>query len=321
MARLFLYLACLLPGLAFQLPSSGSDVAVVPRVSHRPSDAPEAVLRVDSSLVQIPAHVTTAGGAPVTNLGKADFRLFEDDVEQTISAFAQDEAPVSVGVLFDASGSMRSKMRKSCEAAAAFFKTANPEDEFFLVKFGERPKLLVPFTADSDQVYQAILHIKPSGQTSLLDALQVAVVQMRKARNARKVLVILSDGGDNWSHHSVRQVELSLLESDVLLYALGIFDPNYSTRHTVEERRGPALLERLAEQTGGHHFPVDNLNDLPAITAQIGRELRSQYVLGYYSTNNSRDGKYRRVRLSPAASEKQFRLRLYYRRGYYSVAE
>ncbi len=310
---MLLFLACLgvlftacVPGLAFQRGSSG---------------APETLLRVDSSLVLIPAHVTNAAGAPVTTLRKEDFRLFEDDVEQTISSVAQDEAPVSVGVLFDASASMKGKMQKSCEAAAAFFKTSNPEDEFFLIKFGERPKLSVPFTEDSDQVYHAILHIKPYGQTPLLDALQMAVVQMKKARNARKVLVVLSDGADNWSRRSAREVELALLESDVVVYAMGIFDPDYSTKNTAEERGGPALLKRLAEQTGGHHFPVGALDDLPAITTQIGRELRSQYVLGYYSTNKTRDGKYRRIRLRATAPKEEFRLYLYYRHGYYAAAE
>jgi len=318
---MLLFFACLgilltdVPGLAFQLRSSEA------RVPPRSSGVPATVLRVDSSLVLIPAHVTNAAGAPVTSLIKEDFRLSEDDVEQTIANLAQDDAPVSVGVLFDASASMKGKMLKSCEAVAAFFKTANPEDEFFLVKFGERPKLSVPFTTDSDQLYHAILRTKPFGQTPLLDALQLAAAQMKKARNARKVLVILSDGGDNWSRRSPRQVELALLESDVAVYAMGIFDSDYSTKNTSEERGGPALLERLAEQTGGRHFPVDRLDDLPAITTRIGRELRSQYVLGYYSTNKSRDGKYRRVRLSAAAPKEHPRLHLYYRRGYYSAAE
>jgi VWFA-related protein len=317
---MLLFFACLgvlftdVPGLAFQLHSSKA------RIRPRSSGVPKTVLRVDSSLVLIPAHVTNAAGAPVTSLKKEDFRLFEDGVEQTIANLAQDDAPVSVGVLFDASASMKGKIQKSCEAAAAFFKTANPEDEFFLVHIGERPKLSVPFTADSDQLYRAILHTKPSGRTALLDALPLAAMQMKKARNARKVLVVLSDGGDNWSRHSPGQVKHALLESDVAVYTMGIFDSDYSTKRTSEERGGPALLESLAEQTGGHHFRVDKLDDLPAITTQIGRELRSEYVLGYYSTNKSRDGKYRRVRLTTSAPKEQ-RLYLYYRRGYYAAAE
>src|SRR5260370_19635107 len=105
---------------------------------------------------------------------------------------------------------------------------------------------------------------------------------MRAEENLRKALVILSDGGDNWSRHTVRQISNALIESDVQVYAMGIFDANYSVKHTAEERRGPQLLNDIAEQTGGRHFPVDKLNELPAIASRIGRELRDQYVLGYY---------------------------------------
>ena len=304
-------------GFSFQLLADGP-ITISPRAKSASSPETQPVLRVDSCLVQIPAHVTTVMGSSVTNLSKESFRVFEDNVEQTVSDFAHDDAPISIGVLFDTSGSMQNKMQKSSEAAAAFFRTAGGEDEFFLVKFSGRAKLTVPFTPDSGELYREIVHTKPFGQTSLLDAVHLALAQMKRARNLRKALVIVSDGGDNWSRHTVRQVKSVLIESDVQIYAMGIFDSNYFVKHSREERRGPQLLSELADQSGGRHFPVDNLDDLPAIASRIGRELRDQYVLGYYSSNGARDGKYRQIKLNIAAPTGSSLLRAYYRQGYYA---
>jgi Ca-activated chloride channel homolog len=269
-------------------------------------------VRVDSSLILIPTHVTTNLGAPVMGLQKVNFRVSEDSVTQTIAHFAEDDAPVSIGILFDASGSMRDKIQTSAQAAAAFFRTANPEDEFFLVKFNDRAHVAVPLTQRPDELYQEIARTRPFGQTSLLDAIQLAVGQMKKARYARKALVIFSDGGDNWSRHSVGEVKNALLEADVQVYAMGIFD---AAGKTSEERHGPKLLGDLAELTGGRNMPVKQLGDLPTISEEIGRELRHQYVLGYYSTNTTHDGKYRKVKVTLDMASP---LRTYYRAGYYA---
>ena len=274
-------------------------------------------IRSDSALVLIPAHVTTAAGTPVTTLHKDNFRLIEDDVEQKITHFSQDDAPVSIGLLFDASGSMRPKMRKAAEAALSFFKTSNQGDEFFLVEFNDRAKMSVGFTPDYDELYQRIQQMKPFGRTSLLDAIHLSTRQLKQARNSRKALVVVSDGGDNWSRHSVREVRNALLESDVQLYAIGIFDPD-EARATLEEQNGPELLSQLAAQSGGRHYPVANLNDLPAISAQLGRDLRDEYLLGYYSNRNLRDGKYHQVRVTLAIPDEMPPLRTYHRRGYYA---
>jgi Ca-activated chloride channel family protein len=308
-------------GFSFQSSFAEGPVAIVPRAKAGPPVETQPVLRVDSSLVLIPTHVTTAIGASVTNLIKEDFRVFEDGVEQTLSNFAREDAPISIGVLLDTSGSMQNKMQKSTEAAAAFFRTAGDEDEFFLVKFSGRAKLTVPFTPDSGKLYREIVRTRPSGQTSLLDAIHVALAHMKTARHLRKALVILSDGGDNWSRHTVRQVRNVLIESDVQIYAMGIFDTNYLVKHTIEERRGPQLLSELAEQSGGRHFPVDNLDNLPAIASRIGRELRDQYVLGYYSNNAAHDGKYRQVKLKLAIPTTTLALRTYYRQGYFAPVQ
>ncbi len=307
------------PNLAGFQPPDGADtvVSIVPRDRPRPAVESEPLLRVDSSLVLVPVHVTNAFGASVTGLERGAFRVFEDRTEQTVSSFFTDDAPVSVGFLFDASGSMRNKMKKSAEAAAAFFRTANAEDEFFLIEFNDRARLTVPFTKQPDEVYEQIAHTHPTGRTTLIDAIHLALTQMKKAIYPRKAIVILSDGGDNWSRHSAREIRAALLEADVQVYAMGIFD---AQMRTAEEKNGPKLLDELTELTGGRHYPVTDLDQLAAISERIGRELRSQYLLGYYSTNAERDGKYRQVTVRLAAPNARD-LRTNYRRGYYAPAD
>jgi len=290
----------------------------VPRLRPAPA-TPEAepLLRVDASLVQIPVHVTNAMGMTVAGLKADNFRILEDRVEQTIAAFSMDDAPVSIGLLFDASGSMKTKMKKSAEAAAAFFRTANPEDEFFLIEFNDRARLIEPFTTDSNALYEQIAHTHPTGRTTLIDALYLAIGQMKNARHMRKAIVILSDGGDNWSRRSSHELKGALLEADVQVYAMGIFDQEM---RTAEERNGPRLLDEITEETGGRHYPVADLEQLPDISERIGRELRNQYLLGYHPTNDARDGKYRQVVVKVAAPDLRD-LRTHYRRGYYAPAD
>src|ERR1039457_1235647 len=311
--------------LAFQLDDqSGASIAGRAGIaSHlkreapaEPRDMPRVDLRVDVPLVLVPVHVITLLGASVTTLKRDNFRLFEDNVEQTIGAFVKEDAPVSVGLLFDTSGSMRNKMRKSVDAASEFFKSANPEDEFFLIEFSEHPKLTVPFTHDADDVYGRLARAKPSGRTSLFDALSLALKEMKSAHNLRKAIVIVSDGGDNHSRRTERQIKDALREEDVQIYAMGIFDPDDSTRLTPEERNGPQVLEELAEETGGRNFTVDKLDDLAGVCVQISHELRTQYLLGYSPVNAERDGKYRRVKVSLVATGNLPPLKPYYRLGY-----
>jgi Ca-activated chloride channel homolog len=309
--------------LAFQSISSDTTRSVPQRFTTELAASavvPQARLRVDSSLVLIQVHVTTPDGFSVTNLKKENFALVEDNVEQTITHFSKDDAPLSIGLLFDSSGSMHNKMVKSSEAVARFFKTANADDEFFLVEFNERPKLLVPFTPDSDEIYRRVVRTKPFGRTSLLDAIHLAMVQMKKARNFRKAIVILSDGGDNRSRFTSSEIKNAMRETDVQLFAMGIFDEG-ARKQTVEEQNGPRLLDELAEQTGGRLYTVDNLDDLESISARISQELRNQYVLGYAPTNNSRDGKYRQIKLKLDAPAELPRLRANYRHGYYAPGE
>lgn len=312
-------LSALVAGVVFPA-LFGQDVEIKSRVRDTAATAP-AAYRVDSALVLIPVHVTTALGASVDSLERENFRLFENDQEQDVSVFAHDDAPISIGLLFDASGSMKNKREKVAEAAAAFLKTANKDDEFFLVAFNDRAKLALPFTSDTQEVYSRIVSIKPFGKTSLLDAVSLGIRHMKHARRARKALVILSDGGDNWSRHGRREVEYALLESDVQVYAMGIFDSDLATRHPQEERDGPALLDNLALQTGGRLYSVSDIATLPAISERISRELRSQYLLGYRPRHPPQPGKYRRVQVKLSLPPEMPPLRAYYRQGYYDTEQ
>jgi VWFA-related protein len=291
-----------------------------------PTETPESDritpnIRIDTNLVLIPVTVTTPIGQFVTGMEKENFRVFEDKVEQEIAYFASFDAPLSVGLVFDASGSMNNKLNKSRQAAAQFFKTANPEDEFFLVQFNDRPQLVVPFTQNTEDIQSRLTFTNAKGRTALLDGIYQALQNLKKGRNPRKALLIVSDGGDNSSRYTENEVRNLLKEADAQMYAIGIFEPLGSRGRTAEELSGPGLLNELAEMTGGRHFPVDNLNDLPDVAAKIGIELRNQYVLGYASRNQTRDGKYRRVTVKLNQPRGMPPLRALHRQGYYAPTQ
>ena len=315
------WMAVLSTAALFSMTMEAQIPAVIAPHPRRPDSLPAVpgLLRSDSSLVVIPTWVTTAAGASVTTLGRDNFRLSEDNVDKAIDYFVKDDAPLSIGLLFDTSGSMKSKMDKASESVAEFFKTANTADEFFLVEFNDRAKLTVPFTPDSDAIFRRVARAKPFGRTSLLDAVDVALKHMKKARNYRKAIVIISDGGDNWSWHTARQIRGALAESDVQLYAMGIFDRELA-KDPAENRNGPALLEELARETGGREYTVRDLNDLPGISAKIGLDLRNEYLLGYYA-GDSRDGKYHHVTVKVTVPKGMPALHANYRQGYYAPAQ
>ena len=270
-------------------------------------------------LVQIPVHVTNQLGTSVLDLKQENFKIFEDKAEQKIVSFVSEDAPVSIGLLFDLSASMKLKMRKASDSAVELLKRANPEDEFFLIEFNDRPKLVVPFTREVADIQAELSMARPKGQTSLLDAIHLALGEMKNARHLRKALIIVSDGGDNHSRHSEAQIKEDVWEADVQVFAMGIFDD--SLGHTREEREGPRLLTELADKTGGRHFPVRELSELPDVCEKIGDTLRDQYLVGYFSNNPQRDGKYRHVKIvvEPPAGAPLVRVR--YRLGYYAPSE
>lgn len=278
-------------------------------------------IRTDTTLVLINALVTTPLGTVVTGLEREHFRLFEDKIEQKISQFSSEDAPMSIGLVFDASGSMGTKLQKSRQAVAQFFKTANPEDEFFLAQFNDRAEMVLPFTTNTEEIQNRLTFTQAKGKTALLDGVYLALNQMKKGRNPRKALLILSDGGDNSSRYTESELRNVVREADVLIYAIGIFEPIAARGRTAEELSGPSLLSELAESTGGRHFPVENINELPDIAAKIGIELRNQYILGYTPTNPTKDGKYRKVQVKLVQPKGLPPLRVINRTGYYAPSQ
>lgn len=311
-------------GLAFLAVVVSGQVAVTPRPKPAPADAPKlpsTKLRADTNLVLVPVTVCDPNNRPVTGLEKEHFKLFDDKVEQTLTHFAMDDEPLAVGLVFDISGSMGPKLRRSRMAAAEFFKRANPEDEFFLVEFNDQPKLLVPLTRDTQEIQNQLTFAQSKGRTALLDAIFMAMHEMKRSSMKRKALLIISDGGDNSSRYTEGEVRNLVRESDVLIYAIGIFEPYGARSRSPEEMGGPGLLNELAEQTGGRHFPVDDLSELPDVAAKIGIELRNRYVLGYTPKDYQRDGRYHHVRVQVITPHGLPPLKAYWRLGYYALTE
>src|ERR1700674_3690016 len=280
---------------------SQPNVSITPRVREKSPESAASIadrradIRVDTTLVLIPVTVTDPMSRFVTGLDKDNFKLFEDKTEQEITQFSSEDAPLSVGIVFDTSGSMGAKLQKSRQAVAQFMKTANPQDEFFLTQFSDRPEIVQDFTKETEEIQNRLTFTESKGNTALLDAVYLALSQMKKAHNPRRAILIISDGGDNSSRYTESEVKNAVREADVQIYAIGIFEAFGVRGRTLEESNGPRLLSEIAEQTGGRHFEVDNLAELVDVAAKIGTELRNEYVLGYSPKNAARDGKYRRV--------------------------
>ena len=302
-------------------PNVSIEPRVKPPAETRRQDSRAPDIRVDSTVVLINVTVTDPLNRFVTGLEKEHFRVFEDKAEQKIAHFASEDAPLSVGLIFDTSGSMGNKLPKARLAANQFFKTANPEDEFFLVEFNSRPELVQPFTHNTEEIQNRLTFTQAKGRTALLDGVYLGLNHMKKARNTRKAILIISDGGDNSSRYTESEIKNLVREADVQIYAIGIYEPMGSRGRSAEELSGPGLLSEISEQTGGRHFPVENINELPDIAAKVGIELRNQYVIGYTPTNLERDGKYRKVMVKLVQPRGLPSLRAFWRQGYYAPTQ
>jgi VWFA-related protein len=277
---------------------------------------------VHSDLVQIPVTVTDGNGRVVPGLEKEHFTLFEDKVQQVITHFAAEDAPTSIGIVFDTSDSMKFRMNKAHEAVDALLRNANPADEFFLVQFSSHASLVAGMTSNSEEIAQKAAAMRVGGSTALLDAVALGMEEMKNARHLRKAIVIISDGDDNSSRSSVSEIKKIVREGDVLIYAIGITDDiDYSMYLQRDKLSGPALLNEIATQTGGRLFEVRKLKQLPDITAKISGWLRNQYVLGYASDNSQRNGEYRRVEVKVTKPKGFPRLHAFWRLGYYAPTE
>lgn len=294
-AIFFLSLVCFPARFVSAQESPGPEAVPPPPPDAKPEIKKGHPLRTETDLTLVGASVTDPLGRLVTGLERENFRVFENGVEQEVLTFSSQDVPVSIGVIFDMSGSMADKIDKSREAAVQFFRTANPQDEFFLVDFNDRAQLVSEFTSSVDDLQNRLLYTSAHGLTALYDGVYLGLSQMRGAHNARKALLIISDGGDNHSRYSENEIRKFVREADVQIYAIGLFEPDGGP--TPEERNGPSLLEDLTEMTGGREFTVNNLNELPDIATKISMELRNQYVLGYHSSNGAHDGTWRKIKV------------------------
>jgi Ca-activated chloride channel family protein len=271
---------------------------------------------VDMTLVNL--TVTDPLDRLVTGLEKEHFRVFEDGTEQEVLTLSSEDVPVSIGLVFDMSGSMSDKVEKARQAAVQFMRTANPLDQFFLVSFNDRAELTSGFTSSVDELQNRMMFTASRGRTALLDAIYLGLSQMRGAHNGKRALLIISDGGDNHSRYNESDVKNYLKEADCQLYAIGIFDPIGIRSRTTEELEGPSLLSEMTEMTGGRVFPVGNLGELPDIAAKIGMELRNQYVLGYKSSNPRPNGAWRKIKVKLRPPKGLPPLNVYAKTGYYA---
>ena len=280
-----------------------SRVAIVARPhAAKHTDAASANLRLDVRVVLIPVTVTDPLGRPVQGLRPDEFQLFEDNVEQKIVYVTTEEAPVSIGVIFDCSGSMANKIETSIAAVEQFFATTLPGDEFLLIKFNDRPHLITGFTNDISELSGWLHSFRPAGWTALNDAIYMGIQKMKAAKNARKALLILSDGGDNNSRYSNMETRRLVQEADVRIYSVSLLQAS-------------RFLEQISDETGGGMVRVRKMSELPEAIEKVSRDLRSHYVLGYYSNNPQNDGRYRKVRVHV----NQPTVHASWRRGYYSL--
>jgi Ca-activated chloride channel homolog len=277
--------------------------------------------RVDANVVLINATVLGRHDRPIRGLTRDQFRVFEDKAEQRIAYFSEEEVPISLAVIFDVSGSMDGKMASTREALDAVLDNANGEDEFSLITFAARPQVATGWSANSEDIQNRLLEVSPHGQTSLLDALETGLAQLRKARNLRKAMIIFSDGGDNHSRSTEREVMHSLEEAGVQIYAIDSA-PSWTLRaRSPEEWDGPDLLDRLCDLAGGRYFQVDSKRELQRAAEQIARELHSQYLIGYVPAGSTQDGRFHHVQLQVKRAARAPKITVFWRKGYRAGAD
>ena len=272
-------------------------------------------VRVAVDIVLVPVTVVDTANRPVTTLGKENFELYEAGQQQTLRYFSTEDSPISVGVLLDLSSSMKDKIDTARQALSEFFQNSNPEDDYFVIGFSDRPALLADATRSTASIENKLALTVPYGNTALLDSIYMGVNKLRQARYKRRALVIISDGGDNHSRYTAREIRSLVEEEDVEIYALGIFSKLFKT---YEEWSGERLLTTITEATGGHTVKVNDVQELPQAAANISRELRNQYILGYSPTNRQYDDKWHKIKVRVAPSSDGTAFHVYNKQGYFA---
>lgn len=276
------------------------------------------VVMVNTDLITLTVTVTDAYGRYVSGLEKKHFTVFDDKTEQEITFFSDDDAPVSVGVVFDMSGSMSGdKIRKAREALARFIQTSHERDEYFLVGFNSRAQLLLDRTRDGNSVLNKLTFIEPKSNTALYDACYLGVEKVSRGTHQKRALLLISDGQDNDSRYTFSEVRRLLKESDVVLYSIGILgggDPSSSLG-----LEGQAVLDELSSVSGGKAFFPNSAAEMDEIFEKIALELRHQYSIGYRPANFVNDGKWHKIKVKVQPPRGLPRLTIRSKEGYYAI--
>jgi Ca-activated chloride channel family protein len=287
-------------------------------VPTKATSSPGSQIRVDVNLVLVPVTVTDPMNRLVTGLEKENFQVFDNNYPQIIKSFATEDAPLSIGIIFDLSGSMQSKFVRARKALTEFLHTCNPQDEFFVVGFNDRPAIVVDYTSEVEDVEARMVMLRPENRTALIDAMYLGVAHLKQAKYQRKALIVISDGGDNRSRYTEGELTRAVRESEVQIYSIGIFD---SYAPTEEEQNGPILLHDLCEATGGRLFKVLDVQDLSDIAQRISEELRNEYIIGYTPTDRRHDGTWRKLKVRLVPPPGLPILDVHSREGYYAPSQ
>ena len=265
--------------------------------------------RVGVETVFVKISVTDPLNRYVTGLEKQHFKVYEDKVEQGITHFTQESAPISVGILFDISGSMKDNIHTARNSVVRFLESGNPDDEFFLVTFNQKTTLVQSFTHQSSNIQNQVSFSQPGGRTALYDAVYLGLEQIKNGKNDKKALILITDGEDNSSRYTASEVREFAKESDVQIYAIG------------EEGKlgyGRSEIQNIVGLTGGRAFFPNNFNELDYYIDLIHAELRNQYIVGYAPSNKNRDGKWRRIKVKLEPPEGLPKLIVHAKEGYYA---
>jgi Ca-activated chloride channel family protein len=296
-----------------------NEAHVLPRVLPTPPrDRPQHVLRTNVDLVLVNVAVLDHAGRAVSGLGPANFSVLDDNYPQVVKYLSRVDEPISLVVVLDASASMASKIEEARKALTELVNTSNPQDDFSLIIIGDEPRVAVHFDEPASGILEAAEGLQPDGATALWDGMYLGIKELKNSRYPKKAMVVISDGGDNHSRYTESELKSLLKEADVEVYAVGIFDRD-ATRP--EEKTGPRQLDEVTSITGGRVLSAHDSGELSRAVTQINQELHNQYVLGYYPSQRTPEGKWRKIKVRLVGASSQARFRLYAKKGYYSHTE
>ena len=276
----------------------------------------QATFAVDAPVVLVPTTVMDRKGAIVSGLPSDDFLVAQDNVPQRITSFAEQDVPVSVGIVFDTSGSMRNVLPQAKTVLRAFLDACNPEDEAFLYTVATRPEKDFGFTNDLNTLTNHIVFTAAGGSTALVDTIYAAMLQSRSAHHTRRATLVISDGMDNHSRYSARELIAAAVEADVQIYSVSVYDPprNKKPIELQEERNGVFFLDELTRKTGGFHITAYGSGDIEQAASRIGGAMRDQYLIGYIPENINDNGKWHPIKVKLKTGN----FTAYSRSGFYS---